>query len=411
MDLLLRHDPLAADLPESAQPLSASAIPRASKRPRCARCPGRLDRKISVFCSKCKVPVCKEHSVVVCSRSRSPTWPYYMQQPYGSRAGAKRVGFSDNYFGADLNNSNSTTVFVTFWSNMAPVWELCADSAYLNDPVVQYDEQDLLIEPTRSRSNKNCHKRRTHQQKRPQDKKMLTWSSCNFEAAFDKNQLIGHNRGREGSQKVVNPKIQTQNYKVSSTKRKSTNVADELLANTDNRGVSNRNSRHNNRKLKEEDVNTRTTNAKYQLSHQKYHQHHYHKNKRSFDHQNRNRNGRHPHSHPTGLNNNSSEDPKEHRDCDVSTVRLRRRRSHHRGEHKRRAVTWSDADGKPGHDKTSNKRENRQMDLTDISNNWLFGLFSKSKEDPRKAEERFYGGLGYDQTTVLKRYTTLPVYM
>ncbi|GFR62001.1 PiggyBac transposable element-derived protein 4 [Elysia marginata] len=66
-DLLLGHDPLAADLPESAQPLSASAIPRASKRPRCARCPGRLDRKTSVFCSKCKVPVCKEHSVVICS--------------------------------------------------------------------------------------------------------------------------------------------------------------------------------------------------------------------------------------------------------------------------------------------------------------------------------------------------------
>ncbi|GFS05588.1 PiggyBac transposable element-derived 4-like protein [Elysia marginata] len=67
MDLLLGHDPLAADLPESAQPLSASAIPRASTKPRCARCPGRLDRKTSVFCSKCKVPVCKEHLVVVCS--------------------------------------------------------------------------------------------------------------------------------------------------------------------------------------------------------------------------------------------------------------------------------------------------------------------------------------------------------
>ncbi|GFR77646.1 PiggyBac transposable element-derived protein 4 [Elysia marginata] len=67
MDLLLGHDPLAADLPESAQPLSASAIPRAFKRPRCARCPGRLDRKTSVFCSKCKIPVCKEHSVVICS--------------------------------------------------------------------------------------------------------------------------------------------------------------------------------------------------------------------------------------------------------------------------------------------------------------------------------------------------------
>ncbi|GFR74208.1 PiggyBac transposable element-derived protein 4 [Elysia marginata] len=68
MDLLrVGYEPLAADPPESVQPLSASAIPRASKRLRCARCPGRLDRKTSVFCSKCKVPVCKEHSVVVCS--------------------------------------------------------------------------------------------------------------------------------------------------------------------------------------------------------------------------------------------------------------------------------------------------------------------------------------------------------
>ncbi|GFR74483.1 hypothetical protein ElyMa_000431400 [Elysia marginata] len=67
MDLLLGHDPLAADLPESAQPLSAYVIPRASKRQRCARCPGSMVRKTSVFCSKCKVPVCKEHSVGVCS--------------------------------------------------------------------------------------------------------------------------------------------------------------------------------------------------------------------------------------------------------------------------------------------------------------------------------------------------------
>lgn len=66
MDLLLGNDPFA--IPPPLQTPTILAIPRsASKRKRCARCPGKLDKKTSVHCSKCNAPICKEHSVIVCS--------------------------------------------------------------------------------------------------------------------------------------------------------------------------------------------------------------------------------------------------------------------------------------------------------------------------------------------------------
>ncbi|GFN96967.1 PiggyBac transposable element-derived protein 4 [Plakobranchus ocellatus] len=66
MDLLFGIDPLQVSAPPKPAVVNATP-PSASKRKRCARCPGKLDKKTSVHCTKCHVPICKEHSVVICS--------------------------------------------------------------------------------------------------------------------------------------------------------------------------------------------------------------------------------------------------------------------------------------------------------------------------------------------------------
>lgn len=330
---------------------------------------------------------------IVSQRSRSPTWPYHFPRSYlpPPAASSARKGVSFNYFGSELNSSNNNSVkFITSRGTMTPVWELCAESAYLNGQPLQDSlslQDDLFVAPRRY-----CrHRKSSHRHHQPHYREQQDWrDSCSEKTVYQSESRVYH-QNRKKPPGGPNCSSQTYTHLVRKAKEEVKRIGNDARAGTQEGNGLIKSKRFNDRLVQNNDWICKFDSTSNKQAHPNYYLHHCPKyNQQSYTYRDQNKNGLHYQGHLVNRNQLSLYNKKPG-GCNEPIVRHRRRS--HRGSHRnRRAVTWIDlgANGETG----LNKGENHQMYFKDMSNNWLFGLFSKNKEeDPRKAEERFYGGL------------------
>ena len=318
-------------------------------------------------------------------RSRSPTWPYFMQQrnaPRGTspppRAGTPYI----DYFGADRNNSNNSNsvdrvVVVTVWSSMTSVWELCPDTAYLNHSAVQ---TSLSVDGRRKQSGRSvsaelarpigCSKRshnRCHNQL--QDRQGLNRGSahgCSSSSKryrrVDKNTRLPSDM--YGSAKESRYVSNSQNNRNIDNITVQEDIGVKAVGKEKKSGFDKNRSMYYGKRQKE-DSNKTIANTEFRKSHRRHHQRdHYNKYRQNHsirDHKNNNE------CHlqiKLPDKDNAQEESASQVDCNSLNSQIRRRRSHRVSQQS--VMIQSQADPETSQDTSLNKRD---PDITDASNN------------------------------------------
>ena len=246
---------------------------------------------------------------------------------------------------------------------MGPVWELCADTAFLNESNLQSmhsvegrDGRYLAAEPA------------TGYNKRPH-REELKWRLVSDGTGYRHRSSLGHHLAKEGIREVSNQRNEKDDHLTCKTRNKMAGYAKEVATNKENLNGHNKNSRHSNLKRQTEDKNIRIINNKLKRSLQKFHHLHRHKTcHQLYNNEDLNRNGRYLQSQRTYRNDTRGYSlGREH--YGASNLRHRRRQSQHAGQHNRGVVTWEDIDHKTGHNTSVNKGDYRDFGVTDKSNN------------------------------------------
>ncbi|RUS82894.1 hypothetical protein EGW08_009359, partial [Elysia chlorotica] len=327
-------------------------------------------------------------------RSRSPTWPYFLQPTYASRLGSPPpVKYTADYFGADLNNSNTNNgisfkiVVFTVRDSMAPVWELCSDSAFLNDSALH------SIRSVERRNDRCIDAISSGVYPRLSDQENLKRRLVSGGAGYQNWSSVRQNIARGDTS--IKQNVRT-DHSSSSSKCILTGDTKEYAISKRNMNFHNKNKRQYNTKTRAEAENIKIINSKIKQSLQKFHKLHHHQN--PYDHQicdnqDRSRNGHHLHSHPSYYDDPQKVSQRREKCVESNHLRHRGRKSHPRNQGGRRGVTWQDTAHEFGGNQSLNKGYFQDDGVSDMSNNWFFDWLRSKKEDPIKEEERFYGGL------------------